>query len=112
MLVLAPDRILDCAGLAGHLPGSDQLDSGSTCRPEVSLPEVFGDGQRRSAARLREQDCDGNSLGRFGSAYPFRCGQIRNSAASQGKILLMINRHGSYSPFFYVHRHVNPLMLR
>jgi hypothetical protein len=97
MLLLAPDRVLDCAGLAGHVLSSDQLCS--NYRPEVSLPKVFGDGERRSAATLQEQDCDGNSLGRFGSAYPFRFGQIRKSAAGQGKILLIRNRHGSYSPF-------------
>lgn len=98
MLVLAPDRVLDCAGPAGNVLGSDQL--GSNCRPEVSLPKVFGDKQRRCAARLREQDCEGNSLGRFGSAYRFRLGQNRKSTVSQGKILLIRNRHGSSSPLF------------
>jgi hypothetical protein len=100
MLVLAPDRVLDGAGFAGHVPGSDQLGLGSNRRPEVSLPKVFEDGQRRCAARLQEQDCDRNALGRFGWAYPFHFGQIQKSAAGQGKIVLIRNRHGSYSPLF------------
>src|ERR1700678_4517003 len=100
VLVLAPDRVLDCAGLAGNVLGSDQLGLLSNCGPEVSLPKVSGDEQRRCAEGLREQDCEGNSLGRFVSAYQLRLGQILKSAAGQGKIRLIRNRHGSSSPLF------------
>jgi hypothetical protein len=80
--------------------GSGQLGAGSNCSPEVRLPKVFGDGQPGNAGMLQKQNCEGNSLGRFGLAYPFRFGDYRTSAAGQGKVLLMRNSHGSYSPFF------------